>query len=531
MFPCSPAASHHYQKEIHKCRRSVAYFLDTYGQIYDATSGDWVPFVLWPAQQLALQTIVDHRLTVILKARQLGLTWLVLGFALWLMLFYPAATVLFLSRRDEEAVDLLKVRLRGLYDRLPDWLKVEFFVTDNDHDWHLSNDSRALAFPTTGGDSYTATLVIVDEADLVPDLAALMRSVKPTIDGGGRMILVSRVDKSRPLSPFKRIYEGAKHHRTEWQPLFLPWSVRPDRDQAWYDVQQADIFHRTGALDELYEQYPATDAEALLPATLDKRIAPQWLQQCYREAQPISLTSGMGAPAIPGLVVYALPVEGKTYVIGADPAEGNPTSDESTLVVLDKDNGEEVAALAGRFQPSTLAAHIDAVGRWFNNAQGLVERNNHGHAVLLWLRDHSWLWRLLGHDGQEGWLSNSKGKALLYDTTADVFRNRETIVHSYDTLTQLASIEGSSLRAPEGQHDDRAMAYALACQVYKLPVRSNTIDRPLIMWPAVPEDNNGQDGILYESDNGDYQVIRIRGHVVEFNDNDESLWGPWGRPR
>jgi hypothetical protein len=523
MFACSRAEAQHYLKEIHKCRKSVAYFLDTYGQIYDATSSDWVPFVLWPAQKQALQTIIDHRLMVILKARQLGLTWLVLGLALWLMLFYPAATILFLSRRDEEAVDLLKVRLRGLYDRLPGWLQVESFVTDNDHEWHLSNGSRALAFPTTGGDSYTATLVIVDEADLVPDLAALMRSVKPTIDGGGRMILVSRIDKSRPQSPFKRIYEAAKQKRTDWHTQFLSWSARPDRDQAWYDAQRADILHRTGALDELYEQYPASDTEALLPRTLDKRIAPQWLQQCYRETPPIPLTAGMGAPAIPGLVVYAAPVEGKTYAIGADPAEGNPTSDESTLVVLDRDNGEEVATLAGKFQPSTLAAHIDAVGRWFNNAQVLVERNNHGHAVLLWLRDHSCLWQLPGHDRQVGWLSNSKGKALLYDTVADVFRNRETILHSYDTFMQLASIEGSSLRAPEGEHDDRAMAYALACQVYKFPVPSNTIDRPLMMWPDGPEDN-GQDGILYESEDGSYQAIRVRGHVVEFDDRNEEWY-------
>jgi hypothetical protein len=40
------------------------------------------------------------------------------------MLFHPAATVLIFSRRDEEAIDLLKVRLRGCYDHLPAWLKV-----------------------------------------------------------------------------------------------------------------------------------------------------------------------------------------------------------------------------------------------------------------------------------------------------------------------------------------------------------------------------------------------------------------------
>ena len=134
MIACSRQEAEHYRKEIRKCRKSPAYFLDTYGQIYDARSGAWVPFRLWPAQIQTLQTLADHRLTVILKARQLGLTWLVLGYALWLMLFWPAATVLLFSRRDDEAVDLLGTRLHGFYERLPAWLKVQSFGADNDHE-------------------------------------------------------------------------------------------------------------------------------------------------------------------------------------------------------------------------------------------------------------------------------------------------------------------------------------------------------------------------------------------------------------
>jgi len=98
----------------------------------------------------------------------------------------------------------------------------------------------------------------------------------------------------------------------------------------------------------------------------------------------------------------------------------------------------------------------------------MVERNNHGHAVLLWLRDHGRLRRFWGHDHREGWLSNSKGKTLLYDGAADAFRQQETTLHSFATFTQLASIEGSSLRAPQGERDDRADSYALACRARKI---------------------------------------------------------------
>ena len=277
------------------------------------------------------------------------------------------------------------------------------------------------------------------------------------------MILLSRADKTQPQSVFKRIYAGAKQKETEWESLFLPWNARPDRTQGWYEAQKRDIVHRTGSLDDLHEQYPASDVEALAPRTLDKRIAPEWLQQCYVEGTPLSLAQVPQAPAIPSLVVYVLPQPTHQYVIGVDPAEGNPTSDDSALVVLDAGTGEEVASLASKLQPAVLAAHANALGKWFNRASIMVERNNHGHAVLLWLREHGELRLLSGLDDKEGWLSSQRGKVLLYDCCADAFRNREVLLHTFGTFVQLASIDGSTLRAPEGELDDRADAFALAC--------------------------------------------------------------------
>jgi hypothetical protein len=449
--------------EVHKCRKSFVYFCATYCRILadEGAGGAWVPFDLWPEQQRVARLLQENRLVVALKARQLGLTWLVLAFALWLLLFHPIATVLLFSRRDDEAVDLLAVRLRGMYHQLPAFLQVGRITESNDHEWALSNSSRALAFPTTAGDSYTATLAIVDEADLCPDLDRLMRAVKPTVDAGGRMILLSRTNKSKPQSAFKRTYSASRQGLTPWVPVFLPWSARPDRDAAWYKAQAKDIFHRTGSYDDLHEQYPATDIEALAPRTLDKRLAPEWLQQCFVEWEPYWPLPA-GAPSIPGLEVYAVPEWGRTYALGADPAEGNPTSDDSALAVVDVDTGEEVAALSGKFEPAVFGAHIDAISRWYNGARALVERNNHGHAVLLWLRDNSDVRKALGHDGSPGWLSSSKGKAVLYDACADTFREKRALLHSFATYAQLASIEGASLRAPEGEHDDRAVAHALA---------------------------------------------------------------------
>jgi hypothetical protein len=425
-------------------------------------SSDWISFKLWPAQRDVAQLFQDNRLLVCLKARQLGLTWLSLAFGLWHLLLHPVATVLLFSRRDDEATDLLQ-RMKWMYARLPPWLKAQAVAIDNDHEWQLADGSRAMAFPTTAGDSYTATLAIVDEADLVPDLDALLRAVKPTIDAAGRLLLVSRADKTSPESAFKRIYRAAKSGDSEWKPVFLPWDSRPDRDQAWYEAQKKDIKDRTGAEDDLHEQYPATDAEALAPRSLDKRLPPEWLNRCYKPAEPVAV--GQGGPALPALTVYVPPRAGRAYVVGADPAEGNPTSDESAATILDRETGEEVAVLAGKFEPATFAGYISTAAYWYNHAPILVERNNHGHAAILWLRDNAPnLMLLCGHDQKTGWLSNSKGKSVMYDAAGITFRDGDAVIHGLDTFSQLASIEGSTLRAPDGQHDDKAVSFVLALQ-------------------------------------------------------------------
>lgn len=449
-----------------KCESSAVYFIHNYCRILDAVATKWVEFELWPAQYSTLKDMEDNLLVVILKARQLGLTWLVLSYILWKMLYRPAQTALLFSRREDEAIYLLKYRLKGMYKRLPDWMQAYKSIVDSQHEWHLDNGSVAYAFPTTAGDSYTASIVMVDEADLIADLPALMNAVKPTIDAGGQMILLSRANKEEPNSAFKQYYRAAKAGDNSWKAIFLPWNVRPSRTVEWYEDQKIDVLTRTGAIDDLWQQYPETDVEALAPKVISKRIPPQWLSANYVEYKGMKAP---GAPTIPSLRVYQEPIKDLEYIIGADPAEGNPTSDDSSCVVLDKMSGEEVATFSGKFEPTAFAQYVEMLGVWYNKAELMVERNNHGHTVVAWFREHSKLVLLKGQDGDYGWATSGKSKAQIYTTAAEVFRDSRTTLHTFETYMQLASIDGSTLKAPKGGFDDRAMAYVLALQAMNMP--------------------------------------------------------------
>jgi hypothetical protein len=196
--------------------------------------------------------------------------------------------------------------------------------------------------------------------------------------------------------------------------------------------------------------------EALTPPQVDRRIPLAWLQAIVEPLPPLD------APwALPGLTVFALPAPHRCYVMGVDPAEGTPHSDDSAACVLDADTWAEAATLAGKLEPGTFARLVAQVASIYGDAGVLVERNNHGHAVIRGLQELG-ATVLDGYDGRPGWLSNIKGKPLLYDLTAQAVRDGVCRVRSPETAAQLASLDANTLAAPPGLHDDRADAFALA---------------------------------------------------------------------
>ncbi len=482
------------------CSQSPVYFCHNYCTIYEASTGSWIPFVLWPEQAQTLITLHSAQLVVILKARQLGCTWLCLSYALWQMLFRPVADVLLFSRRDDEAVHLLDERLKGMYRRLPMWMQARKTPTNNNHMFGLSNGSIARAFPTNAGDSYTASLAIVDEADLVPELNKLMRAVKPTIDTGGKMVLLSRSDKEQPQSEFKQTYRASQTADSPWTGIFLPWYVRPERTQEWYEMQKVDILARTGSLDDLHEQYPSTAEEALALKELDRRIPTEWLRSVHitsltpcedpwgalkpraldvsgarneveLEASQVSVSASSWLELVR---LYKAPIQGHTYVIGADPAEGNPTSDGSVAHIVDLLTGDEHLILSGKVQPEPFASYVYELSLLYNQASILVERNNHGHAMIQKLRQLG-APLLNGTDSKPGWLTTKLSKALMYNTAVEYIREKDCIIRDPDTFYQLSSIEGATLNAPKNAHDDYAVSFCLAMNARNIKAQTTFV--------------------------------------------------------
>jgi len=70
-----------------------------------------------------------------------------------------------------------------------------------------------------------------------------------------------------------------------------------------------------------------------------------------------------------------------SYVMGVDIATGKGR-DFSTIEVLDIDTMEQVAEFMARCLPRELIKFIDRIGRWYNCALAVIERNNGGDTLI-----------------------------------------------------------------------------------------------------------------------------------------------------
>lgn len=255
------------QYEIDYCRDNILYYIKTYVHIEDKDADELIqPFNLWPAQEEAVESLMSHRLNVLLKARQLGFSWLVLSIASWLLRCWTGRTVIMLSRTEDEAKELIR-RLAVIFrympliaefnDVPPGWdgpvfrataLQLEIYFPDGP-------TSTAKAFPSSPGAvrSFTADLLIFDEWAFQQFAREIWTSAYPSINRptGGRFFGISTIDRG---SLFEEIFTD---HDNGFNKIFIPWNADPRRDEKWYEESKRAL------RDKMTQEYPATIEEAL----------------------------------------------------------------------------------------------------------------------------------------------------------------------------------------------------------------------------------------------------------------------------
>ena len=129
-------------KEIVKCGKDPAYFLNNYARISHPLHG-LILFNTYDFQDDLLKDFNDYRFNVILKARQLGISTITAGYSLWLMTFHQDKNVLVIATKQEVAKNLV-TKIRVMHANLPSWLKQKC-VEDNKLNLRYMNGSQVKA--------------------------------------------------------------------------------------------------------------------------------------------------------------------------------------------------------------------------------------------------------------------------------------------------------------------------------------------------------------------------------------------------
>ena len=221
-----------------------------------------VPFELWPSQASALEAMASERLLVFLKARQLGLSWLTCGYVLHRCLSQDGQRWLFFSQGQLEANELVR-RTALMHHHYDEPAALARLTKENTADLEWANGSRVLSLPATkkAGRSFTASGVVLDEWAFMLWGRELLAAVKPTIDAGGQLIIISSADGLG--SAYHQFWQAAQTGESGYRAIFLPWTARPDRGAEW---RQGKIRESNGDETGVLREYPANDIEAFAAA-------------------------------------------------------------------------------------------------------------------------------------------------------------------------------------------------------------------------------------------------------------------------
>ena len=199
-------------------------------RIPDRARGGLVPFALYPRQREALDLIAASDRLVSVKARQVGITTLALGFALYATQYGEHRDVLLTRQSLEDCKDSVR-RAKRMHASIPAALHPQPLVDDNATSLSFENGSRIDALTSTSsvGRGRSAYLAVCDEVAFWPDAETQMTALEAAAE---RVLVVSTGNGSGDY--LHRLWQQATAGKGRYVPLFLDWRTVPGRTHDWY---------------------------------------------------------------------------------------------------------------------------------------------------------------------------------------------------------------------------------------------------------------------------------------------------------
>ena len=465
------------KREYTKCATDPVYFLGKYGIIQHPVRGK-VNFNLYDFQEKSLESFMKHDYNIVLKARQLGLSTLTAGYALWMMTFQPDKNILVIATKQETAKNLV-TKVRVMHANLPGWLK-QPCVEDNKLSLRYKNGSqiKAVASSEESGRSEALSLLIIDEAAFIDKIDTIWGAAQQTLATGGRALVISTPNGVGNF--FHKTWIGAENGSNDFNFIKLHWSVHPERGQEWRNEQDKLLGPSLAA------QECDCDFITSGRGVVDGLLLEQMKESSVRE--PIE-KRGIDS----NYWIWQPPNYTKNYVVSADVSRGDGT-DYSAFHIIDVESLEQVAEYKGKISTQDFGNMLVNVATEYNNALLVVENNNIGWAAIQQVIDREYpnlfytskdlqyvdvqhqitnKYRVQERNMVPGFSTTQKTRPLIVAKLEEMFREESVVVHSQRLIDELFVFiyNGNRAEAMTGYNDDLVMSFAIALWVRDTALR------------------------------------------------------------
>ena len=465
------------KREYAKCATDPVYFLGKYGVIQHPLKGK-VNFNLYDFQEKSLESFMKHDYNIVLKARQLGLSTLTAGYALWMMTFQQDKNILVIATKQETAKNLV-TKVRVMHANLPGWLK-QPCVEDNKLSLRYKNGSqiKAVASSEESGRSEALSLLIIDEAAFIDKIDTIWGAAQQTLATGGRALVISTPNGVGNF--FHKTWVGAENGTNDFNFIKLHWSVHPEREQEWRDEQDKLLGPSLAAQE--------CDCDFI---TSGRGVIDGLLLENLKESSVREPMEKRGIDS--NYWIWQPPNYTKNYVVSADVSRGDGT-DYSAFHIIDVESLEQVAEYKGKISTQDFGNMLVNVASEYNNALLVVENNNIGWAAIQQVIDREYpnlfytskdlqyvdvqhqitnKYRVQERNMVPGFSTTQKTRPLIVAKLEEMFREESVVVHSQRLIDELFVFiyNGNRAEAMQGYNDDLVMSFAIALWVRDTALR------------------------------------------------------------
>ena len=472
------------------------FFLESLVEITDKDR-QTVPFILNPSQcrYYNSRSLRD----IILKPRQLGFSTEIMGLFLHDTMFVPNTVSVIVAHTDKDASDLFE-RARFMFNSIPNTFKpnvgrsnVRELFFDKVNSRFFIGSAEAKHF----GISKTINNLHITEASHPYYKEDFLIGIMESVPRSGRIVLESTARGEGNI--YHIYYMDAKEKHNEFKVHYYRWF---EHSEYQIDLLPGERLNLDEEERELIKKFRLTMSQIKWRREKKGRLGKKFIQE-YPELEDDDAFIKSGSPVFDGdwlkardnqlleqnpqeiwlggdLFIYKIAEGGARYVIGCDTSEGDINSDFSAASVIKcfPLPIEQVALLVGRWTPDIFSEKVYKMGLAYNKAIIGVERNNHGHAVLLNLsngivragtvRYPSYPEIYAGMDRKLGWLTSGLTKPIMIEELDRAMRSGQLIVNSKRFLSEARKFQykaANKMGAPSGGHDDIVMANAVAIMV------------------------------------------------------------------